>query len=151
MTLSTGDAVRDVYNQALRQSLARSLRTAGDWDRCKAIIQEASTRIELEQAAHARDYQARITEAQEIILREEHGIRLDQPLPPGVDKFSDKDSLLLKAETRVRTDYDRRIAAIKADELDQYRELTNAIRTRDAVGRTRSQTPSQSRAGPSQS
>lgn len=152
MPLSTTDAVRETFVEATRQSLARSLRTGGDWDRYKSIIQETTARIEVEQAAHARDYQARIGEAKEILLREQHGVRLDQPLPPGVEKFSDKDALQHKAEIRVRQDYDRRIAAIKADELDHYRALTADIRARDAPERPQTQFQGrvQSRSGPSQ-
>ncbi|MEM9098684.1 MAG: hypothetical protein AAGC79_09180 [Pseudomonadota bacterium] len=132
MGLSTTDAVRETFLEATRQSLARNLKTSEDWDRYKAIVQEADARIAAERAAHAHDYPARLAEAKEIILREEHGARLDQPLPPGAERQSDKDALHRKADARVRQDHDQRIAAIKADELDQYRSLTAAIRARDA-------------------
>lgn len=150
MPLSTTDAVREAFVEATRQSLARSLRTGEDWDRYKSIIQETQARLEAEQAAHARDYPTRIMEAKEIILREEHGRRLDRPLPPGAAKFSNKDALQSKAERRVRQDYDRRIAAIKTDELDQYRALTADIRARDAPERpqTQFQNRAPSRSGP---
>ncbi|MGC3939940.1 hypothetical protein ACOTTU_19210 [Roseobacter sp. EG26] len=153
MPLSTADAVRDLFVEATRQSLARSLRTGEDWDQYKNIIRETSQRLEAEQAAHARDYPARIAEAKEIILREEHGIRLDHPLPKGVDTRSSADALQSKAETRVRQDYDQRVAAIKSDELDQYRSLTNTIRMRDAPDQSPSRSIGQSfnRTGPSQS
>ena len=153
MPISTTAAVRGLFVEATRQSLARSLRAGQDWDRYKAIIQEASGRLEAEQAAHAREYSSRIAEAKEIILREEHGVRLDHPLPPWVDKRSSTDALQSKAEIRVRQDYDQRITAIKADELDQYRALTNDIRMRDAPDQSPSRTIRQSfnRTGPSQS
>ena len=152
MKLSTEEAVRKMFAEATRHNLARSLKTGEDWDRFNDIIKEATFRIEAEQAAHARDYQTRIAEANEIILREENGVRLDQPLPPGVEKHSDADRLQTKAEARVHQDYRRRIAAINADELHQYRDLTNQIRMRDRpeqVSPSRSQSPEQSRSGPS--
>lgn len=152
MNLSTDDAVRAVFIEATRHTLTRSLRTSEDWDQYQSIIQETTARIEAEQTAHAHDYRDRIAEAKEIILREEHGIRLDQPLPPGVEKFSDKDALQHKAEIRVRQDYDRRIAAIRTDELDQYRDLTADIRDRDRpnLAQSRDDSRTQSRSGPSQ-
>ncbi|MDA5556058.1 hypothetical protein [Shimia sp. MMG029] len=151
MRLTTEEVLRDVYLEAARHDLARSLKTGDDWVRLKEITQDATARIEAERAAHAHDYQARIAEAKQIILREEHGIRLDQPLPPGVEKQSDADRLQSIAETRVRQDYDRRIAVIKTDELDQYRDLTNAIRMRDrseVSEQARSQSPERKRSGP---
>lgn len=153
MAISTEEAVREMFLEATRQNLARSLRTGEDWDRFKEITQTASARLESEQAAHAYDYQARIAEAKEIIMREEHGIRLDQPLPPGVVKQSNDERLQTIAETRVRQDYDRRIAVIKADELNEYRHLTNDIRIRDRSDHpslTRTQTTDRTRSGPSQ-
>ena len=153
MPLSTEETVREMFLEATRHNLARSLRTGDDWDRFKEITQVSTSRIEAEQAAHAHDYQARIAEAKEIILREESGIRLDHPLPSWAKKHSDADQLQSKAEIRVRQDYDRRIAVIKTDELDQYRDLTNHIRMRDRPDHpslTRSPSPEQSRSGPTQ-
>lgn len=152
MPLSTQDAVKEVFINATRQSLARSLRTGEDWDQYKSILEETTSRLDAEQAAHARDYTTRIAEAKEIILREENGIRLDHPLPPWVDKHSSADALQSKAEMRVRQDYDQRITAIKSDELDRYRALTNEIRMRDApdLGQSRTIRQSFNRAGPSQ-
>lgn len=153
MKLSTEEVVQTMFREATRSHLAGSLKTGDDWDRFNEIVQTASARIELEQASHAHDYQARIAEAKEIILREENGIRLDQPLPPGAEKHSDADRLQTKAEVRVRQDYDRRIAVIQADELDQYRDLTNDIRMRDRAeppSLSRTQSPEQRRSGPTQ-
>lgn len=153
MPLSITDTMQDVFIEATRHTLTRSLRTGEDWDRFKAIVRETSDRIEAEQAAHARDYPARIAEAKEIILRETHGVRLDHPLPSWVDKRSTADVLQSKAEQRVRQDYDGMIAAIKTDEMDRYRNLTNDIRMRDAPDQSPSRTISQSynRTGPSRS
>lgn len=83
----------------------------------------------------ARDYQTRIGEAKEILLREEHGLRLEQPLPPGVDTLSDKDTLQSKAEIHLRQDHDRRIAAIKVDGLEECRTPTADVCARDAPDR----------------
>lgn len=151
MDLSTTEALKSTFLACARDGLARSLRLPEDWTRYAQIVHETDARIKAEQAAHAWDYQTRIAEAKEIILREENGIRLDQPLPPGVEAHSDKDTLQSKAETRVRQDYDRRIAAIQIDEYDQYTALTNEIRQRDGPSRASSQTQSQDRgrSGPS--
>lgn len=131
MPLSTQERVTEAFLEATRQSLARSLRTGEDWGRYKIILTETNARLKAEDADHALNFQKRIAEAKEIILREEHSVRLDQPLPPGAAKFSDRDLLDKKADARVRQDHDRRIAAIKGDELDQYRSLTKEIRQRD--------------------
>jgi len=143
MPLSTTAKVREAFAEASRQSLARSLQTGDDWDRFKTIVHETDERIKAEQSAHAADFRARVAEAKEIILREEHGIRLDRPLPPGAEKFSDKHTLQTKAEIRVSQDFDRRIAAIKTDELDQYRALTAEIRARSKPDQTQAQTRDQ--------
>jgi hypothetical protein len=140
-----------MFLESTRSMLARSLRTPDDWDRYKGIIRTADARIMAEQAEYARAYKSRIAEAQEIILREEHGIRLDQLLPPNVRKFSDKEALHTKADHRVRRDHERRIAAIKDDELVSYQELTAAIRQRDTQTSTQSLTKSFDRSGPTRS
>lgn len=153
MPLSTEDTLKTMYLEAARSNLARSLKTGEDWDRFNEIVQATSARIEMEQAAHAHDYLTRIAEAKEIILREENGVRLDHPLPPWAEKHSNAEQLQSKAELRVRRDYDLRIAAIKSDELDQYRSLTNTIRMRDAPDQNPSRSIRQSfnRTGPSRS
>lgn len=151
MSLSTPQAVRETFLLATRQSLARSLRTSEDWDRYKTIVQDTENRLEAEQAAYARDYPARIAEAKEILLREAHGIRLDRPLPPGVERRSDAETLQRHADARVRQDHDLRVSAIKSDELDQYRDLTAEIRTRDAPSQTRTAfNRARTRSGPTQ-
>lgn len=149
MPLSTTEAVRETFFEATRNSLARSLRTPEDWDRFNAIVHETTKRLEAEQATYARDYQARIADAKEIILREERGVRLDQPLPPGAEAMSDPDALQRKADDRVRQDHSQRMSAIKSDELAQYRDLTSEIRARDAPSQVRD-AYNQVRTGPTQ-
>ena len=150
MSLSTTEAVRETFLEATRQSLTRALRTGEDWDRFKAIVEETNQRLEAERAVFASDYAARLAEAREILLREEHGVRLDQPLPPGAQKVSDRDALDRKAAFRVRQDHDRRLAAVRADELDQYRALTADIRARDRPAPPQTQSRTQTRSGPTQ-
>lgn len=132
MSLSTTARVRDVFGRALQDHLQKSLRTGEDWDRFKAIERETDARLMSEQTAYKRDFTQRVAEARQMILREESDVRLDQPLPPWAKKHSDADALDHKAELRVRQDHDRRIAAIKKDELDAFRDLSAQIRTRDA-------------------
>lgn len=132
MSLSTTEAVRETFRRASREALQKSLRTPEDWDRYIAHSAEASDRLVAEERSFARDYRARLAEAKEAILREEHGVRLDQPLPPGVAPTSDAQTLTRKADARVHRDHQRRRAAILQDELDGYRDLTAEIRARDA-------------------
>lgn len=132
MPLSTTHAVKETFRRAIREDLKRALHKGEDWDRFNATQRETDARLMSEQAAHAREYTQRIAEAKEIILREENGVRLDQPLPPGAMRHSDADALQAKADIRVRQDYDRRIAAITRDELDHFKELAAEIRARDA-------------------
>ncbi|OIQ26168.1 MAG: hypothetical protein BM562_16640 [Alphaproteobacteria bacterium MedPE-SWcel] len=132
MSLSTTETVGDVFKRALQDHLQKSLRTGEDWDRYKAILRDTDARLMSEQVAYKRDFSQRMAEAKQVILREESGVRLDQPLPPGAQKHSDADALDRKAGIRVQQDHDRRVAAIKKDELDAYRSLTAEIRQREA-------------------
>jgi hypothetical protein len=152
MSLSTKDAVSAVFRQAIREDLQKSLRTGADWDRYVGITSEATQRIEAEGAANARDFPQRLAEAKQMILREEHGVRLEHPLPPWAEKHSDADALDRKAEERVRADYGRRVAVIKKDELDAFRDLSAEIRTRTAPTplHKQVQTRSYNRNGPTQ-
>lgn len=149
MKLSTSEAVGEVFKRALQEHLQNSLRTGEDWDSYKSILRETDARLMSEQAAYKRDFSQRMAEAKQIILREESGVRLDQPLPPRAQKHSDADQLDRKAGIRVQQDHDRRVAVIKKDELGAFRELTAKIRARDATAPSFSQT--RDRTGPSQS
>ena len=153
MSLSTEDRLQDAFRRALREDLQRNLRTPEDWDRFKAIQRETDARLMTEQARYARDYTKRLAEAKEVILREEHSVRLDKPLPPWAARQSDAEALQVKADTRVRRDHDQRCAVIKRDELTRVQELSSDIRARDAPQRaqTLTQTWSQGRSGPSSS
>ncbi len=139
MSLSTTETVGDVFKRALQDHLQKSLRTGEDWDRYKSILRDTDARLMSEQVAYKRDFSQRMAEAKQVILREESGVRLDQPLPPGAQRYSDADALDRKAGIRVQQDHDRRVAAIKKDELDAYRALTAEIRQREAPERGLSQ------------
>lgn len=130
MALKTQEALQEAFLEATRKALQRDLETPHDWDRYKSIVSETDARLAAEEHSHAQDYVQRIAEAEEIILREEHSVRLDQLLPPGVQRQSDAETLQRKADDRVRQDYDRRLAAVRKDELQQYRDLTAEIRAR---------------------
>lgn len=132
MPTDTEAAVREIFRRAVQQDLTRSLRTNADWDRFTDIASETARRVNAETEAFQRDYGQRLAEARQIILREENGIALDQPLPPGTEPQSDKTELDRKADARVRHDHARRLAAIQADETDQYRTLRKSIRARNA-------------------
>lgn len=150
MSLSTSASVHETFSRAVRENLQRALKTGEDWDRFKAILRETDARLMAEQAAHARGYRDRMAEAKEIILREEHGIRLDEPLPTWAIRQSDSEMLDQKAHTRVRQDYDRRLAVIRKDELDRYPDLSAEIRARDTPTQAfnRAQNRSHDRSGP---
>lgn len=132
MSLSAADAVQDAFRAAVRSDLQKRLHTGADWDRYSAIVAEATERIAAEDRAFARDYPQRMADAKEIILREEHGVRLDQPLPPGIESQSDATTLEHLAKDRVDKDHARRCAAIRRDEMNAYSDLLTDIRSRDA-------------------
>ena len=119
----------------------------------RRIRREADARLMEEQAAFKRDYTARLAEAKEIILREENGVHLDQPLPPGVQTRSSAEALEHKADARVRRDHARREAAIKRDATDHYVDLAAEIRARDTPGLQRAfdYAQSQTRSGQTRS
>jgi hypothetical protein len=150
MSSSTTDAVREVYRRAVQEHLQKSLRTPEDWDRFKAIKREEDARLMQEQAAFKRDYTQRMAEAKQMILREEHGVALDHPLPSWAEKQSDAERLTEKAHARVTVDHSRRTSAIRRDSTDAYTDLTAEIRARDAPAQERTLTQSfeQSRSDP---
>lgn len=159
MPLSTQDAIRDVFLDATRQQLLRGLQTPQDVERLNAISSEAETRIAQEETTFAKDYDMRLADARQVILREKTGLFLEKPRPIGATHISDAAQLDLEADQRVRHDHTRRIAVIKTDELHQMQDLRSEVRGRDAMPselqerfRMASQTPSltRDRKGPSQ-
>ena len=150
MSLSTTDAVSEIFARAVQDHLQKALRTSADWDRFNAIKRETDARLMVEQAAYAREFTDRMAEAKQILLREETGVRLDQPLPPGAEAHSSLRDLDRKAGERVRQDYDRRIRASKRDETDAFQDLTVEIRARDAPSQQLSLSFNRTRSGPSQ-
>ena len=123
MTLSTSEAVRETYRLALQQEITRSLKTRPDWDRFLGVVKESQERIAAEQAAYRDEYNLRLADVREIVLREQTGLHYDQPSPPGAPDPLDKDKIDAVAKERVAYDHARRLTAIKEDELDGYREL----------------------------
>ena len=151
MTRDLKASIQDVFRRALQNHLQQALRTGEDWDRFQSLRRATDAKILAEQTAYKRDFPKRMAEAKQLILREETGIRLDQPLPPGAERHSSADALDRKAGTRVRQDHDRRISAIKQEELTAFRDLAAEIRVRDAPAPVRDvfQDRSQDRSGPS--
>ncbi|MGH1356520.1 MAG: hypothetical protein ACRBBS_15755 [Thalassovita sp.] len=98
MTTETQSVVRAAYERALQEHLQKNLRTSADWDRFNTIKRERDAPLMIEQAAFKRDYMQRLSDAKQIILREENGVSLDQPLPPWVDAHSNAEALQSKAD-----------------------------------------------------
>ncbi|MEM1410210.1 MAG: hypothetical protein AAGG79_05630 [Pseudomonadota bacterium] len=133
MTLSTADRVREVHRVALQQSLSRSLKTDQEWYRFHAIARETAERIDAEKDDFRHDYQIRLGEARQVILREQNARALELS-PPGVDttKPPSPEKLDILAMNRVQADHEHRIAAILTDEVDAYRDLRTDVRARTA-------------------
>ncbi len=131
MNLSTGEAVRETYRLALQQEITRSLKTRPDWDRFLTIAKETQDRLKAEETALKADYTQRLAEARVIVLRERTGLHYDQPRPPGAPDPFDKDNIDAVAKTRVQGDHARRLAAIKEDEIDDYRAMRTELVSRD--------------------
>jgi len=152
MSLSTTEAVREVFRLATQQALTRALRTPEDWQAFTTIAKEADARIRGETGAFKRDYGARLAEARQVILREGSGRILDIPKPRDTADVPDKARLDQRADTRVRHDHTRRLAAIRTDEIDAYQNLRETVRSRDArQGQAKTEfNRAQARSGPSQ-
>lgn len=131
MSTETETRIREIFRRAVQQELTGALRTEKDWANYRAILREATERVEAERQAFRRDYLQRLADARQIILREETGRRYDMPAPPGFARGHNNPSLDCRAEARVRRDHDARISAIQADEIDQYRALSKSVRARD--------------------
>lgn len=160
MSLNTTEAIYEVFHKATRDHIASLLRHDVDWKRFHAIGQETKQRLAQEQNDWESTYHSRLAEARQIILRETHGNILEPPKPEGIHALPDKKTLDLKADQRIRTDHERRLAVIKQDELDQYEELKKSLVKRDdAKGHAKQDfervaneaAQTQSRSGPSRS
>ncbi|MEL7029900.1 MAG: hypothetical protein AAGL49_12010 [Pseudomonadota bacterium] len=133
MSLSTAEAVREAHRVALQQSLARTLGTEREWQQFNAIASEAAERVDAENKSFRDDYQARLSEARQIAFREHSQRSLEFPLPDGAERAPpNPDRLDTIAMNRVQIDHQRRIAAIRADEVDAYRSLGVEVRERES-------------------
>ncbi|MEL7444326.1 MAG: hypothetical protein AAGK02_00760 [Pseudomonadota bacterium] len=133
MRLSTAEAVQEMHRVALQQTLTRALKTDRDWAQFNAIARGAATRVDAEKADFRHDYQVRLAEARQAVLREQNTRALElrapggsTPAPPSPEKID------VLATNRVQADHERRIAAIRQDEVDAYRGLGADIKARDA-------------------
>lgn len=134
MSLSTEDAVREVYRFALQENLKKDLETTEEFARYRSIAETAAERIDAERASFHTNYQQRLREAREVILREQSGQFLDRPKPTWAkDKPLPAERIELLAINRVQADHEARIAAIRVDETNDYRMLQNQCRER--IGR----------------
>lgn len=151
MSLSTTEAVRRSFLMATRQNLARNLRTAEDWEKFNTIAKETRERIEAEHVAFQQDYETRLADARQVILRENDGLCFDIPRPKHAPSPADKEALDHTADARVRHDHQLRLAAIQSDELDQYQELRDEVRARDERQGQAREAFTRTRNGPTQS
>lgn len=133
MNLSTADTVNEVYRVALQQSLTRKLKTEPEWTRFTTIARETAGRIDAEKSAFREDYQSRLSQARQIILREHSRTQLNLPPPGGTQSTPPSaEKLDILAMNRVQGDHERRITAIQRDEIDAYQMLDTDVRTREA-------------------
>ncbi|MEM7663963.1 MAG: hypothetical protein AAF292_17100 [Pseudomonadota bacterium] len=133
MSLSTTEAVQEVHRLALQQSVSRILGTEQEWSRFNTIVREAAERVDAEKADFRHDYQTRLAEARQVILREQSKHTLEHPTPTGIEKAPPSPERIdIMAINRVQADHERRIAAIRQDEVDGYRGLSATVREREA-------------------
>ncbi len=130
MTLSTYEAVRESFRLTLQQEITRSLKTQPDWDRFLTIVKESQDRVAAEQTAYRDEYNLRLADAREIVLRERTGLRYDAPKPPGGPDPFNKDNIDAIAHARVEQDHASRLVKIKDDEIDKYRTLSTELQSR---------------------
>ncbi|MGD1926642.1 MAG: hypothetical protein ACFB03_21040 [Paracoccaceae bacterium] len=131
MSLSTTEAVQEVHRLALQQSVSRILGTEHEWARFNTIVRKAAERVDGEKADFKHDYQTRLAEARQVILREQSKHTLDYPTPTGTEKAPPRPGRIdIMAINRVQFDHEKRIAAIRQDEVDGYRGLSATVRER---------------------
>ena len=131
MSLSTSEAVQEVYRLAVQRALTRTLGTEREWARFNTIVQEAATRIDAEKADFQHDYQTRLAEARQAVVREQNARALEYPAPAGAARTPPSpEKIDILAINRVQADHERRIAAIRQDEVDGYRGLGEEVRDR---------------------
>ncbi|MEM1150488.1 MAG: hypothetical protein AAGI03_08005 [Pseudomonadota bacterium] len=132
MMLRPSEAVHEVHRLALQQALTRSLKTDRDWARFNAIVEEAATRVDAEKADFRHDYQTRLAEARQTVLREQSKHSFDHPAPTGTTRTPlSPERVDILAMNRVQADHEKRIAAIRQDEVDGYHGLSADVRARD--------------------
>ncbi len=132
MTLSTEQQVREGYRLALQESLRRNLKTKDDFQAFGKILKEGAERYDAEKQDFRTDYQARLREAHEVILRAHTGHILVHPKPKwAIDKPPSPEKVDLLARNRVQADHEARLVAIRQDEVDQCKVLRRDIRQRD--------------------
>lgn len=132
MPLSTEQAVRETFRIALEENLRKNLRTQEEFDRFRAIADEAGHRIDAENDAFRANYHRRLEVAREVVLREHNARTLDYPKPDwAVDTPPGTDKIDLLARNRVQADHEARILAIRIDQADQYQALSETCRARE--------------------
>lgn len=134
MTSETARALNESYRLALQQTIQKVLKTQPEWDRFTGIARMAAERIDAENIAYRDDYQTRLTKAREVVLREQSGLDVIHPTPTGMSvsrKPPTPEQIERLAEARVRHDHDQRLAAIRKDEVNQYKSLRDDLRDRD--------------------
>ncbi len=133
MSLSIEYTVRETHRVALQENLKRKLKTQAEFDRYGAIARDAAQRIDQEKDAYRADYSKRLSTAHEVVLREQTARHLEHPKPDwAVDAPPSADRLEILARNRVQADHEQRIAAIRTDEVDQYKALRNDCQSRAA-------------------
>lgn len=125
MSLSTEEALTETLLITLEQSLAKDIKTAADWDRYFDIRKEAAARVDDERTTFRTDYNARLADAREIILRKHTGRMFDHPKPnwAEVEDLPSADKIDLLARNLAQRDHEARIACIRKDQADQYKDL----------------------------
>lgn len=132
MTSETQRVVDETYRLAVQENLKKHLKTPQEWARITEISQEAAERIDAEKAAFYATFEARLTEARAVVVREQaqRGLHLTrdgaQPPPPSASEVE------RVAHARVYHDHEKRNAAIRQDEMHGLEALRNDVRAREA-------------------
>lgn len=130
MSLDTTEAIYKEYRFTTREYLTKHLKHDGDWKHFNEIEQTTEERIAQEKQDWQESYYTRLADARQIILREVHGNILEPPKPEGIKAIPNRQVLDVKADQRIRQDHQRRLSAIRQDELDQYEEFRRVLKKR---------------------
>jgi hypothetical protein len=121
-----------MFRDAVKQNIVLELRSKADWDRFKAIDQNARRQTTDEVGRFTRDHPKLLAAARKDIIDQAGSLTYEHPTPFGIDRF-DKSAIERQAKTRVVNAHQTQLLKIKGAEADAYDALKHDIHSREGV------------------